>query len=187
MKKFKILIFVLVFMVMFTVLAVPCFAFDTVSGESYTFIDVVDFSSLPQQTVYINVEFSCNGDSYDRITLSYRGYYVMSYHHYSLNTDVDVYKEDSGWVSDAYKTIVFSYDDSIVDGSDFLTDNELKSSDNFYSLIYDIIMTNVYGDITITPDMKLTVSLIATVLSILCILAPILICAAIFVWILKRV
>lgn len=58
---------------------------------------------------------------------------------------------------------------------------------SFYTEIYNLLVSTIYGSMELNPDMTLTISLISTILSLLAVLAPILICAAVFVWILKRI
>lgn len=58
---------------------------------------------------------------------------------------------------------------------------------NYYSQIYDLLISTIYGDMVLTSDMTLSVSLISTILSLLVTLSPVLICGYIFVWILKRI
>lgn len=58
---------------------------------------------------------------------------------------------------------------------------------SYYSEIYDLLISTIYGSMELNPDMTLSVSLISTILSLLCVLAPVLVTAAIFIWILKRV
>lgn len=58
---------------------------------------------------------------------------------------------------------------------------------SYYSEIYNLLVDTIYGSMELSPDMSLSISLISTILSLLCVLAPILIVGALFVWILKRV
>lgn len=58
---------------------------------------------------------------------------------------------------------------------------------NYYSEIYNLLIDTIYGDMVLNADMTLSVSLISTILSLLCVLAPVIICGAVFVWIMKRV
>lgn len=58
---------------------------------------------------------------------------------------------------------------------------------SYYSEIYNLLISTIYGSMELNPDMTLSMSLIATCLSVLVVLAPVLITGAIFVWILKRV
>lgn len=58
---------------------------------------------------------------------------------------------------------------------------------SYYTEIYNLLISTIYGDMTLNPDMTLSMSLISTILSVLVVLAPVLITGAIFVWILKRV
>lgn len=58
---------------------------------------------------------------------------------------------------------------------------------SYYSEIYTLLVDTIYGTMELNPDMSLSISLISTILSLLCVLAPILIVGALFVWILKRV
>lgn len=76
---------------------------------------------------------------------------------------------------------------SIFSVSCFAADgDQVEQPSSYYSLIYDLLITNIYGDIPITPDMTLSVSLISTILSMLVVLAPVLVGGFIFVWCLKR-
>lgn len=65
--------------------------------------------------------------------------------------------------------------------------NSKKMVGNYYSQIYDLLISTIYGDMALTSDMTLSVSLISTCLSLLVTLAPVLITGGIFVWILKRI
>ncbi len=65
--------------------------------------------------------------------------------------------------------------------------NSKKMVGNYYSQIYDLLISTIYGDMALTADMTLSVSLISTCLSLLVTLAPFLITIATFVWILKRI
>lgn len=58
---------------------------------------------------------------------------------------------------------------------------------SYYSEIYNLLISTIYGSMELNPDMTLSMSLIATCLSVLVVLAPVLITGAIFVWILKRI
>lgn len=58
---------------------------------------------------------------------------------------------------------------------------------SYYSEIYNILISAIYGDMTLNPDMTLSASLVATCLSFLVTLAPVLLCFAVFVWILRRI
>ena len=84
MKKNKILITVLAITVMLMVFAVPCFAYDTTSGQEYVFNEVLTFDNVPEGETTFNVSFDSNDVSFDRITITYRGYYVVSYHNNNL-------------------------------------------------------------------------------------------------------
>ena len=58
---------------------------------------------------------------------------------------------------------------------------------SYYSEIYNLLISTIYGSMELNPDMTLSISLISTILSILVVLAPVLVTGAIFVWILKRI
>jgi hypothetical protein len=58
---------------------------------------------------------------------------------------------------------------------------------SYYSEIYNILVSSIYGDMALNPDMTLSVSLVSTILSLLVTLAPVLLCGAVFVWILRRI
>lgn len=76
--------------------------------------------------------------------------------------------------------------DASMSGASFCH-NKFKMVGNYYSQIYDLLISTIYGDMALTADMTLSVSLISTILSLLVTLAPVLITIATFVWILKRI
>ena len=57
---------------------------------------------------------------------------------------------------------------------------------NYYSEIYNLLINTIYGDLPLTADMTLSVSLISTCLSLLVCLVPFFVTAYIFLWVVRR-
>ena len=188
-KKFVIFLVLLIFLI--SIFSVTCFAdsFNGVfkSGDTFVFASELNSSFLPSN---IPMNFECDGTAYNNIYITYRGYMVIEYQYLNSGTgNVDYYVTvyNDSWTDDVYRTIYIKQN-IVLEGSAlaFFSINRSDIVDSYYNEIYSIIIDSVYGDTELSSDMTLSASLISTILSLLCILAPVLICVFVFVLILKR-
>ena len=197
-KLKKILILTVISVILISSVSVVCFAdtdngvFDV--GDSFIFNESFVDNVYPGSPALSGEFYFINQDGYKTyftdIEIAYRGYFHITYLNYDESGRLDysqvVY--DDGWVQDHYRTVYVNY--PVLFTGDDLAFIYLNSSDplsNYYSDIYDTLKDAIYGDLPITSDMSLSLSLVSTILSMLVVLAPILIGAFVFIFILKRV
>ena len=187
----KILILFVISVILISSVSVVCFA-DVgsgflSSGDVLIFNDDLDSDLSPSDPLYVSFHVIDNNGEihyFNSIWFSYRGYVVISYGH--STGVIDVYTGE--WIDSFYQTIYID-SDVVLDShwNAYLSLNTHSPVSNYYSEIYDIIIRSIYGDSPITSDMQLSASLVSTILSMLVVLAPVLFCAFLFIFILKRV
>ena len=194
MKKIqfkKILIFTVISVMLISSVSVVCFAevgsgFLS-TGDVLVFNDTLDISITSTETFYVDFHVIDSTGSpiyFSAISFTYPGRPVLNFW-YSTGGYIEAY--DDEWIDSFYQTIYID-SDVLLDSywNAFLSLNTSSPVSNYYSQIYDIIMSSIYGDVPITSDMTLSASLVSTLLSMLVVLAPVLVGGFIFVWILKR-
>lgn len=194
--KFRNIFIFFVFVIfLISIFSVTCFAAGDngvyLPGDVITFKNQISSDFIPGSIDFNFIDVN-TGVPYNRFVVDYRGYLVIEYQFVENDSITYSYTAYSYglWLNDTIGSIEFSQQIIFTDQwLGFFTVNVDTSSDvvPFYSQIYDLIINNVYGDLELTPDMTLSVSLISTCLSLLVILLPIIVAGFVFIFILKRV
>ena len=178
-KKFVIFFILVIFMI--SVFTVTCFA-DSQNGV-FCSGDVIVFSeSLVDNFAFIPGEmllsFTSGGMAFEKINVTYRGYVVIEYYFledvYSTSlTKLEVFNSD-GWISDEYRTICLNQ--SVVFDSTWLgfisTNSETTSEVSIYTLIFNLISSNIYGTTDLEGFDYLTVNFLAVALCLMAFVLP---------------
>ena len=183
--KHKALILVVVLSVVISIFAIPSFALDHSYYGSYTFAG--DLVYTPGDYLYEDIYFTCGSVDYTAIHFECE-YGTGGYHFLEYISDEKVIVWDTyyGWYDDKYRHIFIDQIPMNSKGiQEFLTDNDTDPEGWFYD-IQEIITSAVFGTNDVTDEAKFSITLISLILSLLCLLLPVLMVFGILIWIMKR-
>lgn len=177
--KSKIIIFICTFALLFSLLAVSCFALveDLVTGNRY--IPSTDPSVYPADPFYASASFSINGELCFFVEILPEGLVFYD----SEEVQRYIFLNTLGWLRpDATPISVEFITFNVFTGSSeeydilcsVLNDYVESDPDSFYNQIFNSISGAVFGEDELTPEQNLSLSLISTVLSISLVLLPVL-------------
>lgn len=176
MKKNKKFIFVSCFAVLISLLllVVPCSAAETIGYVEYVFNDTVSLSE-------ITYDFDFYVKSNQMVLFNVFEIRDTALVWYDSNSEnrLDPYNIDEGWLLQDYRTIMIDYSSLDAFALQYLNENgsfvEAEELNGLYNDFYSIFVEYVYGDVTLTPEMRLTAVLCSSIMSVLVIAFPIII------------
>lgn len=176
MKKSKKIIFVCCFCVLISLMlfVVPCSAVETSDYREYVFNDTVSLGDITYE-----FDFYVKSNEMVLFNVFELRETVLVWYDSNSENRLDPYNIDEGWLLQEYRVIMIDY--SSLDAFELQYFNEngsfvkVEEPNGIYNDFYSIFVEYVYGDVTLTPEMRLSAVLCSSIMAVLVIAFPIII------------